>query len=275
MRFGLTLERLISHVNKLVIARTGLLLAIIFLWETLGRANTSTSFFISKPTEVVSAFASLLFNGNLLYHFLITASEAFIGLSLGTIVGAAIGLFLWYSRFIARTLQPFILVAGTIPLVAFAPLFIVWFGIGYQMKAALAFFSTVFPALSQSYRGALSVSVDYSDVLEAMHASPQSIFRKVIIPGSFDSVLGSMRLNIGFGILGAFLGEFIASQAGLGYIVLRSSSLYNIPQALAAALSIGILALVFDRAGSFIESKKIEIIQIISVPRILWYRNKS
>jgi NitT/TauT family transport system permease protein len=258
-------------VNKLFLARAALFLLIVIVWEIIGTANTVTSFFISKPSQILHAFFNLIDNGSLIYHFSITASEAFIGFSLGTIIGAAIGLFLWYSRFIARTLQPYILVAGTIPLVAFAPLFIVWFGIGYQMKAALAFFSTVFPALSQSYRGALLVNGDYSDVLQAMHATPQDIFKKVIIPGSFDSVLGSMRLNVGFGILGAFLGEFIASQAGLGYLVLRSSSLYNIPQALAAALSIGILALLFDRAGSVVEKNKIGIIQRMSVPRILWY----
>jgi NitT/TauT family transport system permease protein len=103
-----------------------------------------------------------------------------------------------------------------------------------------------------------------------MKAPRSLIFIKAIIPGSLNGVLQSMRLNIGLGLLGAFLGEFIASQAGLGYIILRASSLYDIPRAYAAAIGIGILALVFDRVAALVEDKSLRIVEIVSVPRIAW-----
>lgn len=273
MRSGLISNLRTGEGFKRILLLRSLFLGVILLcWEILGRTNGPSAFFISRPSQIYLAFIDLIISGNFFIHFFTTASEAFVGFTLGTIIGAGIGLLLWNSSIIARTVQPFVLIAGSVPLVALAPLFIVWFGVGFTMKAALAFFSTVFPALAQSYRGALSVNSEFSDVLKAMKATRNSIFFKVIIPGSLNWVLGSMRLNIGFGLLGAFLGEFIASQSGLGYVILRASSLYNVPQALAASVGIAILALLFDRLGSIVEKNSILIIQCISVPRLAWSR---
>jgi len=259
------------HRRYIVLACRVILLCIFLLfWEFLGKLNPAVAFFASSPSLVFPQFIKMVVFENLLYHFFLTASEAFVGFSLGTVVGTSIGLLLWYSRFAAEVLSSFVLIAGSIPLITLAPLFIVWFGIGFTMKAALAFFSTVFLSLSQSYRGSISVNKDFSEVLTAMKAPRSLIFIKAIIPGSLNGVLQSMRLNIGLGLLGAFLGEFIASQAGLGYIILRASSLYDIPRAYAAAIGIGILALVFDRVAALVEDKSLRIVEIVSVPRIAW-----
>lgn len=156
---------------------------------------------------------------------------------------------------------------GTLPVFAFAPLMIVWFGIGYSMKVALAAFSTVFVAFNQANKGAKLVDSKYIDMLKGMNAGRKQIFKIVIIPGSIDWVLSSMRLNVGFGLLGAFIGEFISSNDGLGYLILRAGSLYNIPRALAASIGIIILALLLDYVASLIEKKRHLIIQFLSVSK--------
>ena len=96
------------------------------------------------------------------------------------------------------------------------------------------------------------------------------IFFKVVIPGSLDWMFSSMRLNVGFGLLGAFIGEFIASDKGLGYLILRASALYNVPRALAAAVGIAVLALLLDWGARWIEKHRHVVVQLISVPRLLW-----
>jgi NitT/TauT family transport system permease protein len=219
---------------------------------------------------VFAEFKQLLLVENLTYHFLITSSEAVIGLLIGTVVGAGVGLSLWYSETAAATARPFIIALGTLPIFAFAPLMIVWFGIGFSMKVALATFSTVFVAFNQAYRGATSVSNEYVDVLRGMNASRHQIFAKVIVPGSLDWVLSSMRLNVGFGLLGAFIGEFVASSKGLGYLILRAAGLYNIPRALAAAIGITVLALLLDFLARYVEKHRHVLVQILSVPRSIW-----
>ena len=265
---------LIKGLDRVTLIRVLIALLLLFGWEILGSTET-ISFFTSSPHKVLGEFLKLLIEGNLLLHFIVTAGEASAGLSLGLFVGGVIGLLLWYSTTLARALHPFILAAGSVPLVSLAPLFIVWFGIGIQMKIALSFFSTVFTTLSQSYQGACKVNAQYLDVLTAMQARPHEKFIKVIVPGSLDWVLGSMRLNIGLGLLGAFLGEFIASEAGLGHLILRASSLYNTSQAFAAGFGIAALALIFDSFGAFIERRKTAIVQLVSVPRAIWLSSTS
>jgi NitT/TauT family transport system permease protein len=246
--------------------------AALMAWESVGRISTFWRFLIGTPTAVAREFWSLLTQYNLWEHFVVTGSEAVIGLCLGTIIGSFSGLLLWYSDSAARVARPFVLAFGSMPIFAFAPLLIVWFGVGFGMKVALAAFSTVFVAFNQGYRGATLVAGDYLDTLRGMNAQRSQIFRKVIVPGSIEWVLASMRLNIGFGLLGAFIGEFIASDRGLGYLMLRASGLYNVPRALAAGIGIIVLAVGLDAVGRTIERRRFVLVQLISVPRLLWSR---
>jgi NitT/TauT family transport system permease protein len=152
---------------------------------------------------------------------------------------------------------------------------IIWFGIGIEMKIALAALSTLFISFNQAHRGATSVSKEYVEVMTGMDAPRSKTFLKVIIPGSMDWMFSSMRLNVGFGLLGAFIGEFIASDQGLGYLILRASALYNVPRALAAAAGIALLALALDTIGRWVEAHRYVIVQSISVPRLIWRRSET
>ena len=212
----------------IVFSQTVICFLLLSAWEVIGRHSRSAFFLVGSPSATALEFKRLLLSESLVSHFVVTGSEAVCGLIIGTLVGGCIGLSLWYSEVTARIARPFIIGLGTLPVFAFAPLMIVWFGIGWGMKVALAGFSTVFVAFNQSYRGATLVSSEYVDVLRGMNASRHQVFFKVIVPGSLDWVLSSMRLNVGFGLLGAFIGEFIAADRGLGYLILRAGGLYNI-----------------------------------------------
>lgn len=260
----------IRRAKKVLALQLTLFVVLLFAWESLGRFSARIFFLVGTPLAVFTEFKQLLLVENLSYHFLVTGGEAVIGLLLGTVVGACVGLSLWYSETAAATARPFIVTLGTLPIFAFAPLMIVWFGIGFGMKVALATFSTVFVAFNQAYRGATLVSHEYVDVLRGMNASRHQIFLKVIVPGSLDWVLSSMRLNVGFGLLGAFIGEFVASNQGLGYLILRAAGLYNIPRALAAAIGITVLALLLDFVARYVEKHRHVLVQILSVPRAIW-----
>lgn len=248
---------------------TSMLLA----WEVAGRFSASFAFMLGTPSAILSEFIKMLFDEGLIWHFLVTGIEAVVGLTIGTLVGLSLGLSLWFSDWAAQVSRPFVIVLGSLPIIAFAPLMIIWFGIGIEMKIALAALSTLFIAFNQAHRGVNAVSDGYVDIMRGMNAPRRQIFFKVVIPGSMDWVFSSMRLNIGFGLLGAFIGEFIASDRGLGYLILRASALYNVPRALAAAAGIAVLALLLDGLGSWIEKHRYVIAQWISVPRLLWKTN--
>jgi NitT/TauT family transport system permease protein len=238
------------------LVRLGILLAALGAWEAAARNFPAVQFAVARPTLVGTALTDLLQQGMIFPHFAATGGAALLGLLLGTVLGAGLGLLTWFSKSTAQVLRPFVVALGAMPILTVAPMMIIWFGIGLEMKIALATLSTVFVAFAQSAQGAEKVSKEYVEVLRGMNATPAQVFVKVVVPGSLDWVFSSMRLNAGLALLGAFIGEFIASSRGLGYLVLRASSLYDVPRAIAAALFIVLLALFFDWAGTQIEKRR-------------------
>lgn len=240
------------------------------MWEIVACLSPRIRFAVASPTTIAPEIVDLLRNGTIVPHVFATGGAALFGLLLGTVLGTVLGLLTWFSRTTAVLLKPFVLALGALPILAVAPLMIIWFGIGFQMKVALACLSTIFVAFAQSSRGAESVSITYIEVLRGMNSTNRQVFVKAIIPGSLDWVFGAMRLNAGFALLGAFIGEFIASNVGLGYLVLKASNLYNVPRALAAAIFIVVLALAFDWLSGQVEKHRNKIIQLFCIPKMAW-----
>jgi len=160
------------------------LLVFLGAWQLGGMSSENFDFVAGRPTKIAQEFWQLVAGGELWKHFWVTGEEALVGFLIGTIGGSLLGLSFWFSKRLAEAWRPFVVVAGTFPVLAFAPLMIVWFGVGVKMKIALAAFSTVFVGFSQAYHGAQEVAGEYVDVLAAMHASRMQVFRKVIVPGS-------------------------------------------------------------------------------------------
>jgi hypothetical protein len=154
-----------------------------------------------------------------------------------------------------------------------APILIVWVGVGIELKIAMATIGTLFVALVQAYEGARSVDLDQIRLLRIFGASKTQIFRKVIVTSSLTWVFASLKLNTGFALLGAFIGEFISSEYGLGHLILRAGSLYNIPLVFAGSLVIIILAFAFNWIVEWIERRRFIVIEFISMPRIVFRRN--
>ncbi len=251
------------------------LLALVFLtvWELAGRLSLRANFLLARPSAVVSSLVDMAADGTLFTGMATTAWEAFAGLVIGTTIGSFLGLSLWLSSVAKTLVRPFILIVSTLPVFAIAPLLIVWFGIGIEMKIAMATLATVFVAFNQGLRGTESVSGEFVETMLGFGASRRQIFRKVVVPGAFDWVLSSMRLNVGFSLLGAFIGEFVAADRGLGYEVLKASGLYNVPRALAAAGGLVFLAVVLDQGAAWVERRRSRVVQLLTVPSVIWKSN--
>jgi NitT/TauT family transport system permease protein len=188
-------------------------------------------------------------------------------LLIGTLVGSLAGLAVWLSGAVAAVTRPFVFALGSFPVFAIAPLMIVWFGIGIEMKIAFAGLATVFVAFSQAYSGAQMVSKDFLDVLRGLGGSRWLQFRKIVVPASLDWVLAGLRVNTGLSLLGAFIGEFVAAERGLGHEIMSAAGLYNIPKALAAACGMVFLATLFNWLAGLIERHRGILVQYISVPK--------
>jgi NitT/TauT family transport system permease protein len=224
-------------------------------WQLAGASSQSRAFFFSTPTEVLRVFIQVIKDGSLLEHTIITASEAMIGFILGNIIGAAVGMLLWYSELVARIAKPYIVILGALPVFAIGPMTVLWFGIGFGAKVALAFLATVFLAAGQAYKGAEQVDPLLLRRFRIFGASRWNTFGYLLFPSAAIWIIGSLRITTGAALLGAFIGEFIASEQGLGYMIIRASGIYDTPRVIVGVIVIVLLALMLDYLVDLLERR--------------------
>jgi len=231
------------------------LVVFILFWQLYVTIVPEKQFFFSSPLKVVNEFYSFFISQNGFYHSFITFIETILGFSLGNIVGITIGLLLWFSKRLADISRPYLVALGALPIFALAPLMIVWFGIGIWSKIMMAALSTVIVAIVQSYQGAINADEKYIRLMKVFKASRARIFKTIILPSSLLWVFNSIKLNIGLALLGAFIGEFIAAEAGVGYIIIRASGLFNMGLVFTGCIILMLMALLLYGVVFLIEKR--------------------
>jgi len=239
--------------TKLLLFRCIPAIVLLVIWELMVRDNIRLIFFFGSPTKIAGYFVSRITDGSLITDFITTLSEVIFGFVIGNLAGTIIGLALWFSRTIFLVARPYIVALGSAPLITLAPLLIIWFGTGFMAKVLIVTFSTMFVALFQAYSGACEVDPEYLRLMKSFHATKMQTFRKVIAPAAIVWVMAAFRMNIGFAILGAFLGEFISSSQGLGHLIVVASGLFDISLVLCAVFSLVGMALALTSLLNYIE----------------------
>lgn len=198
------------------------------LWEAGVRAGVISAFLMGSPSGIFAMFGKLILSGELLSDSWYTLFEAILGFVIGTIFGSLVGLALWYSVFVARLVEPFIVAINSVPKIALAPIVVLWFGTGLISKVALAVSLTALVALIAAYQAAKDADTDLQSLMISMGADKHQVFMKAVVPSTLPSIIATFRINIGFGLVGAVVGEFISSQRGLGHMIFTASSLYDL-----------------------------------------------
>lgn len=197
-------------------------------WEIGARAGVVSSFLVGSPVEIFRALLRGARTGALFTDTAYTLFAAILGFVLGTAIGTAIGLALWYSTFIARVIEPFIVSINSVPKIAFAPIVVLWFGTGLVSKVALAVSLTAIIALVAAYEAAKEADPDLQALLLTLGGGKHEVFYKIVVPSTLPYIIAAFRINIGFGLVGAVVGEFISSEKGLGHMIFTASSLYDL-----------------------------------------------
>lgn len=219
--------------------------AFFLLWEAAVRAEWLSAFLVGQPSGVLNVLVTSVMNGSLFSDTGYTVFEALLGFAFGTVIGSVIGLGLWYSAFVARLVEPFIAAINSVPKIALAPIIILWFGTGLLSKVALAISLTSIVALITAYQAAKDADKDLQALLFSMGASKHEIFKRVIVPSTLPAIIATFRINIGFALVGAVVGEFISSQRGLGHVIFVASSLYDLNTVWAGLFTLMLVGFVF------------------------------
>jgi NitT/TauT family transport system permease protein len=198
------------------------------VWEIGVRAGWISAFLVGSPFGIFADGTKMLMSGDLVSDTWYTLFEAILGFVIGTIFGSLLGLALWYSAFVARLVEPFIVAINSVPKIALAPIVVLWFGTGLVSKVMLSVSLTAIVALIAAYQAAKDADVDLQSLLISMGADKHQVFFKAVVPSTLPAIIATFRINIGFGLVGAVVGEFISSQRGLGHWIYTASSLYDL-----------------------------------------------
>ena len=241
-------DRALNSVLLFVPAIAGLL-----LWQLSVGFSPQRAFLMGSPLGILKECTHLVQTGELFKHGAITATEALVGFVGGSVIGTICGLSFWTSKTLRAVARPYLVALGAVPVFALGPVLIFWFGTGIWSKVVLSFLSTLVIAVAQAYAGAADADPNLLRLTKVFGGSKAQQFWKIIVPSAAIWVLAGVRLNIGMALLGAFIGEFIASREGLGHLIIVAEGLYDIDQVWAGIVGIVAIALVFHTATLPIE----------------------
>jgi sulfonate transport system permease protein len=193
--------------------------ALLLLWQFYPELFGTNAFWLSRPTLILGKAIELYHDGELLPSVAATVWETALGLVIGCLIGIGIGLAVGARRAVRDICEPFLLIANAFPKIAMAPLFLIWFGIGLWMKVAVAFSLVVVVMALSTYSGMRTIRPELVNNARAMGASEMQIFRKIVLPSIVPWLFAGLRVSLTFALIGAVLGEFIAAQSGLGYMI--------------------------------------------------------
>jgi len=243
-----------SHATRMRLTRLSLVAVTFAAWE-FASGRLFSAFWISKPSLIAVYIATWVASGDFFYHLYFTMASMLIGFALGAALGLLAGMALSRTEFLAEALDPFLVAINGIPRVALAPLFVVWFGIGMLPKIVLVFTLVFFVIFYNTYAGIKSVDRRYTDLAWVMGASEPELFRKVILPAASPYIFLGVKLSIPYALIGAIIGEFVASSAGLGWKIQMETSLYNTTGTMAGLVVMMAIVIVMNAALNRLEAR--------------------
>lgn len=218
--------------------------AVLLFWEYGIQLIGVDEYVLPRPSQIADSLWQQLQDEQFWGHLWVTSQEALLGFAIG--VGAAIvlGTFISQVKLVERTLMPYIVAFQTVPKVALAPLFVVWFGFGLTSKVVMAAVISFFPMLVNVIEGLRAADADRIQMLTVFGANKMQIFRMVRLPSALPFIFAGLDIGIVFAILGAVVGEFIGAKEGLGYLLLQTNYNFDIAGMFAVLVVLSAMGLV-------------------------------
>jgi NitT/TauT family transport system permease protein len=220
-----------------------LLLLVLFfgIWELAARKRFVNPMLTSYPSALWPTFLELAQDGKLGLHTWATFKATVIGFLASMVLGIAIAAGLWWSEFVYKVLDPFLVVANAMPKIAFVPIFYIWLGSEYSvygMAVSIAVFVTILAA----YEGFRAIDANKLKLARTLGASRLQMLTKVVLPGSVPSLISALKMNIGLSLVGVIVGEFQSASEGLGFLIINGSQVFKLNIVMTAIAVLGVMS---------------------------------
>jgi NitT/TauT family transport system permease protein len=210
----------------LMLGRILILLSLVGIWEAVS-GTVIPKFWVSSPSAIVGVLGRWIADGSLFHHIAATLTEMSAGYAIGAAAGIGCGLCLGFLPYIERVTAPFVSALYALPKIALAPLFVILFGIELESKIVLVVSTVFFLLLYNTLDGVRDIDRDLVEALEVMGATRGEIVRKALIPATLPWIFTGLRIAVRYAFTAAILGELMASNEGIGYLIEAAAGDYN------------------------------------------------
>jgi NitT/TauT family transport system permease protein len=227
-------------------------------WQAIATAGVVPAYVLPAPGAVAARWLALYNNGLLWHHASTTLLEGLLGFALAFVIGVGLGYPLARSRVLAGVLAPYVAASQAVPVIALAPLLVLWFGLGLLPKVLICALIVFFPILVNTAVGLRSIDRSLIEAAHSMGANAAQTLWYVEIPLALRTLLGGVKMGLTLAMTGAVVGEFVAANAGLGYLMTLARSNYDSPMLYAALLTLAALAVLGYAAVTALENLLID-----------------
>jgi NitT/TauT family transport system permease protein len=245
---------------KLFALQCSVAVFVIALWHV---ASTTTlfgdpktiSFFFSTPAAVATRIWTWFVQGTIWRHLWITLAEAALAFAIGSLAGIVIGFWFARKQLLAAVFDPYVKAANALPRVVLAPIFTLWFGLGIWSKVALGVTLVFFIVFFNVYQGVKEVNATVLANARMLGMNERQLLRHVYLPSALSWMFSSLHTSVGFAVVGAVVGEYLGSAAGLGYIIQQAEGVFDVAGVFAGMFVLAVFVIVIDMAVTAIEKR--------------------
>ena len=239
----------------ITIAQISITLLIISIWQIAADKGWINTFISSSPNKIIETIIKLYKDGSLFHHIWITSYEVIISFILGSTLGIIIATILWRFNLIFKVIDPYLTVLNSMPKVSLGPIIIIIAGAGIKSIIIMALFISVIITIINIHQAFKQTNYNKIRLLKSLKATKKQIFIKLILPSNINNLINTLKINIGLVFIGVIMGEFLVSKAGVGYLIMYGSQVFNLNLVMTGIIILAIMASIMYYLIILIEKK--------------------
>lgn len=215
--------------------------------------NIINSFIFSSPSKVLKCLYDLAINNNLFYHIWVTLKEILISFCIGSLIGFVLAIIFYLVPTLKKVFDPFLTLINSLPKVSLGPLLIIWLGANTSSIIVMSLLINTIVTLISIYNGLINTDTYKIKMFKSFKANNYQILTKLVIPHNKETIISSLKLNISMSLIGVIMGEFLVSKAGIGYLILYGTQVFNLNLVMSGIILIMIISFIIYEFISIIE----------------------
>ena len=232
--------------KKILVLTSQILISVIFIitWELLSKYKIINSFIFSSPSMIIKTIINLFRSSKLIYHIWVTLYEVIISFIITFIISLILSTILYESEYLSKVFDPYLIMLNSLPKVALGPIIIIWVGANIKSIILMAVLISLIVSIQTIYNGFINTDKNKIKLLKTFNASKKDILFKVVIPYNYSVIINSLKINISMCLIGVIMGEFLTSKAGIGYLILYGSQVFNLNLVMSGIVILVILSII-------------------------------